>query len=121
MKATTLRQSVYEHIYNARNAYLHGNPVEDDQLFQKGSSGDLSKYASVLYRLMLTEYLKLHHKLPEFSKAYPHYAKKFGAVAAAYIEFNGYQEQYERALATINGSDKSRRTVQRKRSMRRGA
>jgi hypothetical protein len=50
---------VYSLIYKARNDYLHGNPVNDDDLLVKDSKRFLLDYAPVLYRLALTGFLAL--------------------------------------------------------------
>ena len=89
---------IYGKLYTARNNYLHGNPVTDDDLVVKDSKRLLLPYAAVLYRMALTDFLDLcfREKAPPQAdaKAFDDYEeRKFG--------FQKYQMDMEAALATI--------------------
>jgi hypothetical protein len=117
--AMTLRQIVYEHMYNARNAYLHGNAVDDSRLYLPAAAGDLSMYAAVLYRLMLTEFLELHPSIRQLSPDDPKRAEKLGAAVSDYLDINGPIKQCNEALLTIGGY--CRRVLPRRRRIQAAA
>jgi hypothetical protein len=99
----TVREWALDHIYRARNDYLHGNPVEDDRLVLPNSKADLSFYASVLYRLMLTEFLGLHYQMPLLPPAGP---ERDAALVEAVLnarQYERYQDRIEEALFTMTG------------------
>jgi hypothetical protein len=96
-----LRQSIYEKLYRARNDYLHGNPVTDNRLMLPGGQWDLTQYAAPLYRLMLTEFLELHHVLPEIPRTEPGWDKRLGKAIAERLSLEGYQDVAEAALRTF--------------------
>jgi hypothetical protein len=89
---------VYSLIYKARNDYLHGNPVNDDNLFVKDSNRFLLDYTPVLYRLALTGFLGLEftEEAPDASEEAAHEAYEERA-----FQFQKYQSDMEAALATI--------------------
>jgi hypothetical protein len=88
----------YSLINKARNDYLHGNPVNENNLLVKDSKRPLLDYAPVLYRLALTGFLGL-----EFTEEAPD--AEDAATCEAYEErkfqFQKYQQDMEAALATI--------------------
>lgn len=96
-----LRRLVYQELYDARNDYLHGNPVQDDRLMLPGGMWDLTQYAAPLYRLMLTEFLELHHVMVEISHDEPDWTERVSAAIAQGISFEGYQNVVEEALRTF--------------------
>jgi hypothetical protein len=96
-------------LYAARHDYLHGNPIK------QGTSPDiLSHYASVLYRLALTEFLGLHRRIPHIPGRGKAWAKKLGKEIALQIDFNQHQERYEDALDTYVNPRKTRGEVHRR-------
>lgn len=64
---TNLAGSIYERLYNARNAFLHGNPVTVETLKLERSGKQLHWFAAPLFRLALTAFLDLRflEKVPE--------------------------------------------------------
>jgi len=56
---------IYNHIYDCRNDFLHGNPVNNSNLIIRRSGRPLINFAPPLYRLGLTSFLELSiNKLP---------------------------------------------------------
>lgn len=105
------RVKVCRAVYGARHDYLHGNPIK------AGTRPDiLNHYASVLYRLMLTEFLGLHRQIPDIPGSGKRWAKKFGKAIAIHMDFMQHQERYEDALDTfINPRTKRGEVHRRKR------
>jgi hypothetical protein len=89
---------IYNKLYAARNDYLHGNPVIDDDLIVKESKRVLLNYAAVLYRMALTGVLDLHFKEPAPSESD---TEAFDAYEGRHFQFRKYQTDMEAALATI--------------------
>ena len=56
---TNLAGFIYERLYNARNAFLHGNPVTIETLKLEKSGGQVQWFAAPLFRLALTAFLDL--------------------------------------------------------------
>ena len=50
---------LYEQIYNCRNDFLHGNPVDEGNLQIPGSRRLMTNHAPTLYRLALSAFLSL--------------------------------------------------------------
>ena len=96
-------------LYAARHDYLHGNPIKQDT-----PPDILSHYASVLYRLALTEYLGLHRRISHAPGLGKGSAKKLGKEIALQIDFNQHQERYEDALDTYVNPRKTRGEVHRR-------
>jgi hypothetical protein len=88
------RKTVYKRLNRVRNDYIHGNPIADPSAAMR-----LSNYGGVLYRLMLTEFLELHRKIPKIARR-KGWEKRMGIEIAKQIEFNGHQARYEDALDT---------------------
>lgn len=88
------RKTVYSRLNQARSNFLHGDDVSGHQ------PGRLMHFGSVLYRLMLTEFLGLHRArtIPSGPRT-KEWAEKVGKEIAAELEFEGFQDQYEKALA----------------------
>jgi hypothetical protein len=103
------REKVCRAVYSARHDYLHGNPIKAD------SRPDiLNHYASVLYRLLLTEFLGLHHQIPNIAGSGKLWARKVGKEIAIYHDFIKHQEQYEDALDTFVNPRTKRGEVHRR-------
>jgi hypothetical protein len=99
-----LRVAIYKRLYNARNDYLHGNPVEDDRLSLPDSRYDLTQYAAPLYRIMLTEFLELHHTVQFVPRTEPGWDVKTGQAIAHWMDLNAYQKEIEKGLRTFRKS-----------------
>lgn len=97
----TIRHAIYDQLNKARNDYLHGNPVEDDRLLLPGGKWDLTQYAAPLYRLMLMEFLELHHVLPEISREEPGWDRRLGKAIAERCTAESYTDVTEQALRTF--------------------
>jgi hypothetical protein len=90
-----LRQRIYQDLYNARNDYLHGNPV-DDTMLVKGS-WNLTHFAAPLYRMMLSTFLGLQTTVvasPNLRGS----EEEVGKRIAEYIHRNGYLRVIQEAL-----------------------
>jgi hypothetical protein len=96
-----LRSAIYSKLNTARNDYLHGNPVEDDRLSLPDSNYDLTQYAAPLYRVMLTEFLELHHTVKFVPRTEPDWDVKTGEAIAHWMDLNDYQMEIEKALRTF--------------------
>jgi len=86
---------LYGRLYQARNKYIHGNPVSPALLQLKGSKHGLFWLAAPLYRFALTGFLKLEFKpkMPKLSNP-----KAFGRYIAERMDFYDAQQLIERAL-----------------------
>jgi hypothetical protein len=93
----TLASWLYQALYECRNNFLHGNPVERANLVLPISGRALFEYAAPLYRLALTAFLPL-----TYGKAMPSSAeaKAFGAYIADRMEFMTPQRGAEEAILT---------------------
>jgi len=111
---TTLRETVYEHLYNARNAYLHGNQVEDGGLILPSAAADLSMYAAVLYRLMLTEFLELAPREDNIPSRGPGFTDAMSSAVARHMELDRPIRLCEQALRTISGYRRQVRVTSRR-------
>lgn len=60
----TLASWLYQKLYECRNNFLHGNPVERQNLILSGSGRRMFDYAAPLYRIALTSFLSLAPKIP---------------------------------------------------------
>jgi hypothetical protein len=102
------RVKVCRAAYDARHDYLHGNPIK------AGTKPDtLNHYESVLYRLMLTEFLDLHRQIPRVSRR-GNWAKRLGKEIALHIDFTQHQDRYEDALDTFVSPRTRRGEVRRR-------
>jgi hypothetical protein len=59
----TLACWLYEQLYNCRNNFLHGNPIEHDGLRLPASDRTFFEYAAPLYRLALTAFLPITYNV----------------------------------------------------------
>jgi hypothetical protein len=90
-----LALELYKQIYDARNDFVHGNPVALSRLFPFGeeSRSVLTAYAPLLYGLALASFLG-------------HWKKEYDidlhdqASIRSYFEHTGWQRPMERALLT---------------------
>ena len=101
-RCATFHNWLYLRIAKVRNAYLHGNPQLENLLMLPGAHYDLSKYAAILYRMLLTQFLGLQHELVfPTDKDAPDYAQQFAKACSEHIEFTDYEDRYEQALDTL--------------------
>ncbi len=108
----TLHQWALETIYAARDDYLHGNPVADDRLKLPGTDYDLSAYSSLLYRVLLAQFLNLQLPLPPFELSTVEGQKAAGKAISDRISFERYGDKIEDALYTMCGQfPKPRRSL----------
>jgi hypothetical protein len=93
----TLASWLYQVLYECRNYFLHGNPVERNDLFLPTPQRTIFEYAAPLYRIALTAFLPLRYETPMPSA-------KDARASAAYIvdhmDFMRPQESAEEALLT---------------------
>jgi hypothetical protein len=97
-KSRILSCWIYCKLNAARNNYLHGNAVTDDDLTIKESKRRLLDYAPVLYRMALTGFLDLHltEQAPPTADT-----KAYEAYEGRMFEFQKSQGNMEAALSTI--------------------
>jgi hypothetical protein len=93
----TLASWLYQVLYECRNDFLHGNPVERSNLFLATPQRTIFEYAAPLYRIALTAFLPLAHHVPMPSADDP---TAFGAYIADRMDFMGPQKNAEEALLT---------------------
>ena len=93
----TLASWLYQVLYECRNSFLHGNPVERDNLILPVSQRTVFEYAAPLYRLALTAFLPLAQdkSIPPVTDA-----EAFGAHIAEHVEFMDPQKRMEEAILT---------------------
>lgn len=98
---------LYEKLHNLRNAFLHGNPVEPEQLLIN-ELRLISDYAAPLYRIALTAFLQLEYDAP-----YP--STKDREAVAEFINdrmtFRHPQQKAEEALLTVKPSSSEETTA----------
>jgi hypothetical protein len=93
----TLASWLYQVLYECRNDFLHGNPVERSNLVLTTPQRAIFEYAAPLYRISLTAFLPLTYGVPMPSAAD---AVAFGAYIADRMDFMGPQKAAEDALLT---------------------
>jgi len=89
---------IYGEIYQARNDFLHGNPVSPRRLTIRSSGRSLFNYAAPLYRLALTGFLPLSWNRPSPPMEN---SEEVGRYLAEHMEFVEPQRLIERALHTM--------------------
>jgi hypothetical protein len=87
---------IYGLIYNARNHYLHGNPISADTLVVAQSKRNLFEYAPILYRMALAGFLGLN-----WTESEPTEPEKLEDYRKRWFYYRHYQGDMEAALATI--------------------
>lgn len=93
----TLASWLYQVLYECRNDFLHGNPVERSNFFLATPQRTIFEYAAPLYRIALTAFLPLAYGVPMPSADD---AGAFGAYIADRMDFMGPQKNAEEALLT---------------------
>ncbi len=93
----TLASWLYQALYDCRNDFLHGNPVDRTKLILPLPQRTVFEYAAPLYRLALTSFLPLLYAKPMPSADD---AKLLGAYIAERMEYMSPQKLAEEALLT---------------------
>jgi hypothetical protein len=93
---------IYGLIYNARNQYLHGNPISAEALVAPKSKRNLFSYAPILYRMALAGFLGLN-----WTESEPTEPEKLADYHERWFHYRHYQRDMEVALATILDSKRS--------------
>ena len=103
-------------LYDVRNDFLHGNPIEKRPLHLPGTKFNLLDFAAPLYRMALTSFLDLQWKgeLPPMDDA-----QAFAQAFQERHEFDHYQRDFEVALAMSRGYEPAHVAVRRERRRRR--
>lgn len=96
-KERSLASWLYQRLYDCRNDFLHGNPVERSNLMLPASRKNISEYAASLYRIALTAVLPLayNRSIPSIEDL-----EAPGADNAGKRSFTEPQELAEKALMT---------------------
>ncbi len=98
---------IYGKIYNARNQYLHGNPIKPDTLVVAESKRHLFQYAPILYRMALAGFLGLN-----WTETEPTEPELLEDYRRRWFYYRHYQGDMEAALATILLTKEERRAQQ---------
>ena len=93
----TLAAWLCDKLYNCRNDFLHGNPVDRNSIRLPHTDRSIFEYTAPLYRVALAETLELEFDKPQPSLADP---KACGEYIAARLNFFGLQRVIEDALLT---------------------
>ena len=88
---------LYQHLYDCRNDFLHGNPVGQKDLLVEASGRLISDYAAPLYRIALTAFLPL--TFPDLVPSLEDLGA-FGAYCGKRMDFTQPQRDAEKALLT---------------------
>jgi len=93
----TLAAWLCDKLYECRNDFLHGNPVDRNSIRLPHTDRSIFEYTAPLYRVALAETLELEFDKPQPSLADP---KACGDYIAARLSFLGPQRVIEDALLT---------------------
>lgn len=93
----SLASWLYQALYDCRNDFLHGNPVERSKLILPIPQRTVFEYAAPLYRLALTAFLPLVHDKQMRGMDDP---EALGAYIANHMEFMDPQKCAEQAILT---------------------
>ena len=93
----TLASWLYQVLYECRNDFLHGNPVERSNLVLSTPQRTIFEYAAPLYRMALTAFLPITYAATMPSADDP---KAFGAFVVDRMDLMGPQKNAEEALLT---------------------
>lgn len=87
--------SVYDQMFSARNAFIHGNPIRKSALYLRGTRMPLWYCAALLYRLGLTAFLNLSWKKRQPSA---NQTKRFVQAMSDRYDFERIQGAIEKGL-----------------------
>jgi hypothetical protein len=110
-----LAAALYARLHQARNQFLHGEPVSRATLSLRVNGHTLFQIAAPLYRLALTAFLDVRPRPldPNLDPA------SLGAAMAARMEFVGYQGRHEEALLSAwFGRDRMKDVILRRHRQR---
>ncbi|AHK02715.1 MULTISPECIES: hypothetical protein [Rhizobium/Agrobacterium group] len=93
----TLASWLYQVLYECRNDFLHGNPVDRSNLVLSTPQRTIFEYAAPLYRIALTAFLPPTDAEPMPSADDPN---AFAAYIADHMDLMGPQRNAEEALLT---------------------
>jgi hypothetical protein len=93
----SLASWLYQVLYECRNDFLHGNPVERSNLVLSAPQRTIFEYAAPLYRIALTAFLPLIDPAPMPSTDD---SDAFGAYIVKHSDFMRPQKNAEEALLT---------------------
>jgi hypothetical protein len=93
----TLASWLIQTLYDCRNDFLHGNPVERSTLLLATPQRTIFEYAAPLYRIALTAFLPLAYEAPKPSATD---AEAFGRYIVDRMTFMDPQKTAEEALLT---------------------
>ncbi|MCH8852552.1 MAG: hypothetical protein IID41_07830 [Planctomycetes bacterium] len=104
---------LYHQLNNARNDFLHGNPIKKRALLLPGTKLSLVDFAGPLYRMALTSFLDLRWKgkLPPVDDA-----KAFARACGERLNFDVYQRAIEIAIAMSRGYEPKHAAARRARA-----
>lgn len=97
VKKRTLASWLYQVLYECRNDFVHGNPVERSNLILSTPQRMIFEYAAPLYRIALTAFLPLIYEVPVPSTED---VRAFGTYVADRMNFVKPQECAEEAILT---------------------
>jgi hypothetical protein len=95
----SLASWLYQVLYECRNDFLHGNPVERSNLVLSAPQRTIFEYAAPLYRIALTAFLPLIDPAPMPSTDD---SDAFGAYIVKHSDFMRPQKNAEEALLTAS-------------------
>ncbi len=103
---------LYQQLNDARNDFLHGNPIKKRCLILPGTKHSLVDFAAPLYRMALTSFLDLRWKgeLPPMEDT-----KAFARACSERLTFDRYQRELEVAIAISRGYEPSHAAARRER------
>lgn len=95
---------LYQRLNDARNDFLHGNPITKRRLLLPGTNRNLMDFAAPLYRMALTSFLSLRWKgeIPPMEDK-----KAFAQAHSDRWHFERYQREAEYAISASRGSERS--------------
>lgn len=97
----TLASWLVQMLYDCRNNFLHGNPVERSMLVVPMSQRTIFEYAAPLYRIALTAFLPLEFEEPMPASTD---SRGLGAYISGRMAFMDPQKNAEKALLTATRS-----------------
>ena len=112
----SLASWLYQALYDLRNDFLHGNPVDREGLLLESSNHSIFEYAAPLYRLALTAFLPLREPaVPSGSD--DEMLRKWIAEG---MDFNDPQCIAEKAILTAKQVSEARTSLPTRSARRRG-
>ncbi len=106
---------LYQRLNDARNTFLHGNPINKRQLLLPKTKSNIVDFAAPLYRMALTSFLDLRWKgeLPAVDDA-----KAFARACDERLNFDLHQREIEVAIAMSRGYEPKHAAARKERRRR---